>query len=141
MSDGGLSMDSFDGLPKGMKARTIEVTNKIMSSGKDPFECDYIGDIGSSTPHFREGMAPTLTATRCKQRGYWSTKRFRRLSIPEMMRLQGADFTLLRGWEDVISENQMGEIVGNDAGLVLLLLPLARASTEGSTHTCAMGGD
>ena len=61
-------------------------------------------------------IAPTLTATRCSSHGYWSTKRFRRLSIPEMMRLQGADFVTLHGWEEVISERQMGEIVGNGAG-------------------------
>ena len=92
------------------------MTDKIMSSGKDPFERDYIIDVGCSQPYFMEDIAPTLTASRCSERGYWSTQRFRRLSIPEMMRLQGADFVTLHGWEEVISERQMGEIVGNGAG-------------------------
>ena len=41
-----------------------------------------------------------------------------------MLRLQGADFGTLHGWEEVISERQMGDIVGNGAGLVLQRLPL-----------------
>ena len=109
-------MDSFAHLSKGMQQSVVATTNKIMSSGKDPFEHDYIMDMGSSHPYFIEDLAPTLTASRCSQRGYWSTKRFRRLSIPELMRLQGADFDTLHGWEEVISERQMGEIVGNGAG-------------------------
>ena len=94
------------------------MTDKIMSSGKDPFERDYIADIGTGRPEpsFMLDIAPTLTATSCASRRYWSTKRFRRLSIPEMMRLQGADFVTLHGWEEVISARRMGEIVGNDAG-------------------------
>eukprot|EP00974_Lingulodinium_polyedra_P111441 10778460-Lingulodinium_polyedra.AAC.1 len=62
-----------------------------------------------------EDVAPTFAATRCSQRGFWSTKRFRQLSISEMMRLQGAAFATLHGWEEVISERQMGEIVGHGA--------------------------
>ena len=99
-----------------MQQNVVEMTDKIMSSGKDPFERDYIIDIGRPEPYFMLDIAPTLTATRCSSRGYWSTKRFRRLSIPEMMRLQGADFVTLHGWAEVISARQMGEIVGNDAG-------------------------
>ena len=118
LSDGDLSMDSFAHLSKHMQQNVVEMTDKIMSSGKDPFECDYIIDIGTGRPEpcFMLDIAPTLTATRCSSRGYWSTKRFRRLSIPEMMRLQGADFVTLHGWEEVIRDRQMGEIVGNDAG-------------------------
>ena len=116
LSDGDLSMDSFAHLSKGMQQRVVATTKKIMSSGKDPFERDCIIDMGCSNSFYMENIAPTLTASRCSQRGYWSTKRFRRLSIPELMRLQGADFDTLHGWEEVISERQMGEIVGNGAG-------------------------
>ena len=83
LSAGDVSMDSFDHLSKGMQEHVLQATTKIMSSGKDPFELDYIVDIGSSQPYFVEECAPTLTATRCSQRGYWSTKRFQRLIIAE----------------------------------------------------------
>ena len=101
-------MDSFAKLPKGMQHHVVVGTEKIMSSGKAPFESDCIIDIGSSQPYFVEDITPTLTAPRCSQLGYWSTKRFRRLSVQEMMRLQGADFVTLHGWEQVISEKADG---------------------------------
>ena len=124
LSDGDPSIDRFTPLCKGMQQRLVAMIDKMPSSGKDTFERDFIIDIRASIPFVTEDYVPTLTATRCSQLGYWSTKRFRRLSIPEMMRLQGADFPLLHGWEEVISERQMGEIVGNDVGLVLWRLPL-----------------
>ena len=68
----------FANLSKSMQEHVVVASAKIMSSGKDPFEHDYIIDIGSSQPYFTKDVAPTLTATRCSQRGYWSTKRFRR---------------------------------------------------------------
>ena len=101
-------MDSFAHLSKGMQQRVVATTDKIMSSGKDPFERDYIADIGTGRPEpcSMFDIASTLTATSCASRRYWSTKRFRRLSIPDMMRLQGADFVTLHGWEEVINDRQ-----------------------------------
>ena len=40
-------MDSFAQLSKHMQQNVVEMTDKIMSSGKDPFERDYIIDIGA----------------------------------------------------------------------------------------------
>ena len=37
LSDGDLSMHSFTHLSKGMQHAVLATTNKIMSSGKDPF--------------------------------------------------------------------------------------------------------
>ena len=52
------------------------------------------------------------------------------------MRPQGADFGTLHGWDEVISERQMGEIVGNDAGLVLLLFHVLRRCCYSSRVPC-----
>ncbi len=76
-------------------------------------DADIILDSGGSAPHWVDGLCPCITATRGQSRDYWSAQRLRRLTITELMRLQGADEAMLAGWEDVISPQQMGHIVGN----------------------------
>ena len=86
---------------------------RIQKLGKTPKNVDAIIDIGSS-PKFAQckiGHAPTLTHSRCKTRGYYATRLMRRLSVSEMMRLQGMEPCRLD--TNGISDTDMGGITGN----------------------------
>ena len=86
---------------------------KIQKLGKVPKKVDAIIDIGSS-PRFAQcaiGYSPTLTYSRCKDRGYYATRLMRRLSVSEMIRLQGMDPRRLD--TTGIRDTDMGGIVGN----------------------------
>ncbi len=76
-------------------------------------DTDIILDCGGSKPQWKEGLCPCITATRGQSRDYWSAQRCRRLTLTELMKLQGANEAMLNGWADVISPQQMGRIIGN----------------------------
>ena len=65
-------------------------------------------------------MSPCLTAGHAGDLAYWSVNLCRRLTVNEMMRLQGVDLSRFHGWEDHVSHQQMGKMAGNAMTVTLL---------------------
>lgn len=74
--------------------RNLKDAYATMRAGgiQDPTARHFIIDVDASASRstFTYGYCPTITATRGANRGYWGTYVRRRLTITEMMRLQGA---------------------------------------------------
>ncbi len=107
---GGVS--DFGLLPGTAKKNVEKMLQVVLQQGR-LLAADVILDCGGSKPQWKVGMCPCITATRGQSRDYWSARRGRRLTITELMKLQGANEAMLHGWENVISPHQMGHIVGN----------------------------
>ena len=82
--------------------------------------------IGNTSMTFMRDMSPCLTANHAADRAYWSLSRRRRLTITEIMRLQGVSASRFDGWENVISERQMGKLAGNAMTVTILARIAAR---------------
>ena len=98
---------------KTSSANLINAYKDIKAQYGNPKRVEAVVDIGAS-PKFatwRMGTTPTLTSGRCGSRGYYSTTLQRRLSMTEMMRLQGCNPSDIdtRG----TSQTALGKIVGN----------------------------
>lgn len=97
-----------------------------------PSMVDAVIDIGCSAKFstYKIGVAPTLTATRCRSHGYFSTSLMRPLSTTEMMRLQGADPNKLD--MDGTSHAALGHMAGNAMSINVLsaVIRQALASTS-----------
>jgi hypothetical protein len=96
---------SFDNLQQTFK--------KLMKMNLVPCQTDCILDLGASSRFatFKINMAPTLTASRCASQGYYSTKQMRKLSLSELMRLQGCDPKRFK--TSGLTKTQLGSIIGN----------------------------
>ena len=92
-----------------------------------PQHVDAVIDIGASDQFstWRVGASPTLCAQRCASLGYFSTMLQRRLSITELMRLQGCDPSDIdtRG----IPRTRLGHIIGNAMSVNVVKLVLEQA--------------
>ena len=92
-----------------------------------PKHVDAVIDIGASekSSTWRVGAPPTLCAQRCASLGYFSTMLQRRLSITELMRLQGCDpsDSNTRG----IPGTKLGHILGNAMSVNVVKLVLEQA--------------
>ena len=62
----------------------------------------YIGEIGNSAPFAMKDMCPCLTFTRAGDRGYWSFRLNRTLTVREMIRLQGVPDEKFKDWEATV---------------------------------------
>ena len=78
---------------------------------------EWIVNTGGVSSHCMKGMCPCITKHRGGGRAFYSTKRQRFLTIPEMMMLQGVDPSTFPQWELHISRPKMGAIVGNSMSL------------------------
>ena len=84
----------------------------IIARGLDPSHVPAVIDAGASHGTVTFGAAPTLTASRCAQRGFWLLHMGRPLNLLEMMRLQGmrpARFQV----PSFMRPSQMSAAVGN----------------------------
>merc|ERR1712151_422932 len=81
-----------------------------MKQGADPLNKAYVIDCDSTMAWcgWQEDRTPCITCHRAK--GHWITNRGRRLSKPEMMRLQGMK---PEGFKVVVSDMQWGKQIGN----------------------------
>jgi len=82
----------------------------LIKKGVDPLRKAYIVDCDSTIAWcgWQEDRTPCITCHRAK--GHWITNRGRRLSKPEMMRLQGMT---PEGFKVVVSDLQWGKQIGN----------------------------
>ncbi len=106
-------LDDVRAMAKTKRNNVLDGLTKLAQQGQDPQKTEAIIDCGGRRPCTMVNMCPCLTRTRCGDMGYYSTKRLRLLTIKDMMMLQGVDPATFEGWEDVVSQRQMGSIIGN----------------------------
>ena len=105
----------------------VRAFKQIKKHHGKPKSVDAVIDIGCS-PRFstyKVGAAPTLTAGRCAARGYFSTSLQRKLSVPELMRLQGANPRTLK--TEGASRTTLGRMAGNAMSVNVLAKVLKQA--------------
>ena len=88
-----------------------------LSEGCEPTKYAVIVDIGGSKPSWGVGHCPCITATRASSKAFWSLQHGRRLTISEMLRLQGFDPTKV---VRVGKDSAMGSRIGNSFTLTVL---------------------
>ena len=103
----------MEGLSATKKKAVIQGLCMILERFGKVDDIDAIIDIGGSKGQPMFDCCPCLTKCRAADQAFWSVKRRRVLSVPEMMRLQGANPEYFLGWEEAISWRAMGGIVGN----------------------------
>ena len=70
--------------------------------------------------HYTENYIPTITATRGGARAYYSTFCKRRLTVTELMRLQGMSPERYPGFGKALSNHQAGHLVGNAMSITVV---------------------
>ena len=90
----------------------LTMMEKLEKQGIKPFETDVVVDINAGRFNCHAiNRCPTITAARGKQLRVFHLRLKRRLSMSELMRLQGADpHTLFTGG---LAKTNLGNIVGN----------------------------
>jgi site-specific DNA-cytosine methylase len=68
-------------------------------------------DCDSSRPNYMLEVSPCITATRGANGGHYITSKNRRMTINEMLRLQGMRPKLID--KSILSSRQLGEAIGN----------------------------
>ena len=88
----------------------IKVHEKAKALGQDPTSYPVVVGICSSKPGAMTGWTPTLTRARGQSSGWWSLQHGRKLTITELMRVQGVhpDSVVMN-----VSPHQMGGLLGN----------------------------
>ena len=109
-----------------MNAMT-KILNKAEEDGEKPHSYDVIVDIGTSSSSVGFGHSPTLTRSRCLCMDYWSMRHASKLTLSEMMRLQGFpdDVVIPRN----VTRNQMAGMVG-DAFTIPLAQRVLKAAVQ-----------
>ena len=84
-------------------------------------------DAGEKFAHWVAGHLPCLTASRGASSGFYLSTYNRRLTMNEMMRFQGMNPQVLAGWQECMTERQMGHAIGNAMSVNVLQRVLLRA--------------
>ena len=110
----------------------VRAFKQIKKHHGKPKSVDAVIDIGCSHRFstYKVGAAPTLTAGRCASLGYFSTSLQRKLSVQELMRLQGANPRTLK--TEGASRTTLGHMAGNamSVNVVAKVLEQALLSTD-----------
>lgn len=106
---------------------------KAKASGLDPHSVDIVVDIGcsASRANMMYDLCPAITRSRAASCDFWLTSAGRRLTVDELLRLQGfsaQDINL-----DGLSERQVGELVGN-----AMSVPVLSAVLQEGLSVCGM---
>jgi site-specific DNA-cytosine methylase len=125
---------SFADLPPAVQAtarsNVLQALHTIEAAGRDPFHEPWIIDCDGSDDYTKAfpGLSPCIT--RARTNGHWLTSMGRRMSLQEVLRLQGFDDCFL----NVVTERQLRMMLGNSMSLNVLerifcrLLPAAGLS-------------
>ena len=92
----------------------------IKSSGFNPRTEKYVLNIGGTSPHYNYEYSPCLTRSRCASRGYWLSWLQRKIKVSEMWRLQGIPIAAYNKNKNLLSDAQLGKIIGNAIPIPLL---------------------
>ena len=105
------------------RERLLTYLASLRSKGHNPGKETWIIDIFGTRTHGMLGKSPGLTRTRAAAGGHWITTRWRLMSIPEMLRLQGLSPALNCAG---ITDRQMGCMIGNAMSVNVLERLLVR---------------
>ena len=116
-------------LGKTSSQNLLTTFKKLRAQNMVPRQTDAVADIGASSrfSSLQVGKCPTITAGRAKSAGYYATKLQRRLSLKELMRLQGCNPSRLN--TSVISDTQLGAIIGNAMSINVMEAVIAQMMT------------
>jgi site-specific DNA-cytosine methylase len=100
----------------------LNMQTRLHELGRDPSNYHIIVDIAASPSreNFSIGICPTITKHRAGCQGFYNTHLNRRLTLAEMIRLQGASPDRFRKVTKKISSKAMGQICGNAMSLPLV---------------------
>ena len=106
---------------------------QVKDAGMDPRSVNISVDIGCGVSRFNmmHNLCPAITKTRAASRDFWRMSAARRLTMNELLRLQGLaaqDVDL-----DGLSERQVGEMVGN-----AMSVPVLSAVLQEGLSVCGM---
>mmetsp|Transcript_35378 Transcript_35378/g.82160 ORF Transcript_35378/g.82160 Transcript_35378/m.82160 type:complete len:370 (-) Transcript_35378:93-1202(-) len=87
-----------------------QALKELVEKGHNPMKESFVVDCDSSPYRMKyaKDVSPCITCSRGA--GHWVTSRMRRMTKPEMMRLQGMT---PENFKVVVSENQLGKQIGN----------------------------
>ena len=93
----------------------LSMEEQFQELGCNPAQYHVIVDVAASPSrkNFAAGICPTITKHRGGCRGFYITSLNRRLSVFELMRLQGASPERFNAALDIIGHRCMGQICGN----------------------------
>jgi site-specific DNA-cytosine methylase len=120
MGDGAKSDPSL--LTSTAMRNLLNMQTQLEEVGCDPARHHIVVDVAASTSRqqFSVGVCPTITRHRGGGRGFYVTSLNRRLSVPEMIRLQGAEPERLNAGAMEIGPIAMGQICGNAMSVPVL---------------------
>jgi len=113
MGDGAISDPSLL-TPTAMR-NLLNMETQLQELGCNPSQHHIIVDVAASPSrqHFSVGICPTITKQRGGCRGFYNSHLNRRLTVSEMIRLQGASPDRFCNGANEIGSTAMGEICGN----------------------------
>ena len=99
-------------------SNVLESYKNIKRDGGSPTKDCYVLNIGGTTAHYNLDYSPCLTRSRCGSRGYWLSWLSRKMTVKEMWQLQGLPPRAFP--KDVVSDAQLGKIIGNAISIPVL---------------------
>jgi len=105
------------------RTNVLRTLKELKANGCSPLEVPYIIDCDSSPyrSKYLKEVSPCLTCSRGG--GHWVTSRMRRMTKPEMMRLQGMN---PKAFKVAVSDTQLGKQIGNAMSVNVLERLFAR---------------
>ena len=92
-----------------MQQAMQQVLDRAAANGKRPASYTPIVGVGGSRVNIGWNACPTITRSRGGSRDYWSLAHGCRLSVTELLRLQGLPTTV----HQCVGETTMGHLIGN----------------------------
>ena len=104
---------------------------KIRAEGQDPDKLPYVVDCDAPTKTSRHTFDYSPCITRSRNNGHWLTHRQRRMSKPEMFRLQGMDHS---SFVVDVSDKVLGQQLGNAMSVNVIERVIRKAVMACSWH-------
>ena len=109
---------------RGSREAVLKMLKEIIAAGVNPAKADIAIDCDSSVPRYVIWHTPCLTASRGAGHGYWITRAGRKMTVPELFRLQGFDPSAINIAGG--SDRQIGHMIGNAFSQTIVERVLAR---------------
>ena len=127
----GYEMSESQTAKKNLQSVLKKVIDLSQLAGVKPERLPVIVDISASSPNWGVDESPTLTRSRGEGLSFWSLQHGRRLTIQELMKLQGVNPHRVSIARAGITKHQFGAMLGN-AFSVPVMKALIMAAIEAS---------
>ena len=95
----------------------VDVLKRIQAMGGSLQGSEWVADLQSTKASLQDGVAPTLTASRCSAKGFYLVSRMRWTKVSELLKLQG----MLNLDFGTLSKAKVGRMIGNGIPVTLLM--------------------